>query len=187
MRRDVVWEFIGQKGLEHLTLTLEPEEIVAEGIVVVDLGDGPFRLDYRIICDGAWDFRRADISLDRGRAQARIEILRDETGWSIDGRPRPDLADCTFIDIRATPFTNTLPIRRLRLAPDERRVIEAVYVPIPDLAVSAVEQAYTRLDAEDPPSRFHYHGIAGNFQAELSVDADGIIIDYPPIWRRRTG
>ncbi len=188
MRRDIVWELIGQKGLEHLALEIGADRIVADGVVVTDFGEGSFRLDYRVVCDGSWDLRSAELSLERGGGQHRIQIRRGETGeWTVDGKPRPDFAGCAFIDIRATPFTNTLPIRRLRLAPDERRVLRVVYVPIPELELSAAEQAYTRLDASEPPHRFRYHGIVGNFQAELAVDADGIVIDYPPFWRRRAG
>ena len=42
-----------------------------------------------------------------------------EGHWQENGKDRPDLHGCIDIDIQATPFTNTLPIRRLGLKTGE--------------------------------------------------------------------
>lgn len=91
--------------------------------------------------------------------------------WSdANGAPRELLRGCIDVDLTATPFTNTLPIRRLKLERGERRVIRVAYVRVPELSVSAVEQAYTCIE---PNRRYHYEGLDTSFTADITVDADG--------------
>ena len=42
---------------------------------------------------------------------------------------------CIDVDIRATPFTNTLPIRRLALQPGESRDLRMAFIDVPGLDV----------------------------------------------------
>ena len=106
---------------------------------------------------------------------------------SRDGVPALVCEARTDIDIMTTPFTNTLPIRRLALPPDAATVLRVVYIRIPELSVEAFDQEYTRLDPAMPPRRFRYRSLASGFTAELAVDAGGLVIDYPGLWRRRHG
>ena len=49
--------------------------------------------------------------------EADLSLTGDGAGrWQIDGRDAPDLDGCLDLDIQVTPFTNSLPIRRLDLA-----------------------------------------------------------------------
>jgi len=88
---------------------------------------------------------------------------------------------CIDIDIAATPFTNTLPIRRLQLAEGERQPIEVAYISTPDLQVTRVEQAYTCIALN---REYRYEGIFRNFSADMTVDEDGLVIDYPTLFTR---
>ncbi|HEX6978862.1 MAG TPA: putative glycolipid-binding domain-containing protein [Alphaproteobacteria bacterium] len=188
MHRDVVWEWIRYPGLEHLSLDIGGDGITADGVIVADFGARPIRVHYAVRCDGAWRVRRAAVTADDGGTRRSAELARDAGGnWTVNGARRPDLDGCTDIDIMATPFTNTLPIRNLGLAPDERRQIRVVYVKLPELTLSAADQEYTRLDSAEPPRRFRYRGLDTGFVADLTVDADGLVVDYPGIWRRRGG
>lgn len=85
------------------------------------------------------------------------------------------------IDVSATPFTNTLPIRRLGLAPGEAREILVAYVAVPALVPEPVWQRYTCLEAG---RRYRYEGLFRSYVGELSVDADGLALDYPGTFRR---
>ena len=97
-----------------------------------------------------------------------------------DGADQPLLAGCIDVDIAATPFTNTLPVRRLGSALRRRTAIAVVYVPVPSLAPQRREQAYTLL----PNGRCLYEGPIGEFQAELELDADGLVLRYPSLFTR---
>ena len=187
MDREIVWEWLDRPGLEHLSLHVGGEGIVADGIVVVDL-DRAVRLRYRVLCDAAWRVRSASLSVEAGKTLRTVELLRDEAGaWRVDGAGRPDLDGCEEIDIQATPFTNTLPIRRLKLHPGLPHRLRVAYILVPSLTVEPGEQEYTRLDPSDPPRRFRYRNPGNGFVAELDVDADGLVVGYGAIWRRRAG
>lgn len=180
MARDIVWEWLDRPGLEHLSLDMGPAAVTAHGLVLVQLGPAPIRVAYELALDGGWTFRRARLTVDRDKA---IDIAHTEDGaWTVDGRARPDLAGCIDIDIMVTPFTNSLPIRRLVFEPDQPQTILAAYIRLPDLTVEPAAQDYTQLG----PNRFRYRSQSSGFTAELTVDSDGLVVDYPPIWRRRS-
>lgn len=184
MRRDIVWERLDRPGLEHLTLEIGADAIRAESLVLLQLDSGLVRLRYRLHADGNWRTRAASFRLDQGDVSRGLELARDGEGWRVDGQARADLVGCPDIDIAATPLTNTMPIHQLALAPGEARTFRAVYVRVPELTVAPMDQDYTRLDPATPPRRFRY--TSPGFTAEVAVDADGLVEDYPPGWKRRT-
>jgi hypothetical protein len=187
MRRDLVFEQLPASGLEHLAIEIEPDLVVADG-VVVDFDLGGFRLRYAVRCDGGWRFLAAKIAVETGGTERNLEIVRDEpVGWRVDGVRRPDLADCVDIDMMGTPFTNTLPVRRLDFAERLPRRIAVAWIKIPDLTVRRTDQAYVLLGRTPSGRRFGYREPASGFLAEIEVDGDGLVIAYGDIWRRRAG
>jgi hypothetical protein len=180
--RSVRWASEDGSGLEHLEFDAQPEGFVVESVLAGDRFEGEYGLIYRVECDAQWRVTRVVMKLAGG---GTLELLGDTNGNWTDGSgaPRDDLKGCIDIDISATPFTNTRPIRRLGLNKDERRVIRVVYIAVPAMTVEAVEQAYTCLE---PDRLYRYEGIFRQFTAELPVDEDGLVIDYPTLFRRVT-
>jgi hypothetical protein len=120
------------------------------------------------------------------REGTRIELRADGQGnWTgSDGHARSEFDGCIDVDISATPFTNTLPIRRLELRPGASSGIEVLYVALfPTLELRRAEQRYTRLDAAGG-ARYLYESVATGFRVELLVDDDGLVMDYPGFWER---
>jgi hypothetical protein len=175
-QRMLRWTDRDGNGLEHLSVVQTDAGIVAES--VVNAADFR-RLSYRLDIDPLWRVRTVDIQMVDG---PELRIFADGLGgWrDVDGADIPHLAGCIDVDIAATPFTNTLPIRRLALAVGAARTIKVAYVSLPDLAVNPVEQRYTRLS----DSRFLYEGLSTSFSAELDVDDHGIVVDYPAVFLR---
>ena len=188
MHRDIVWEWVDRPGLEHLSLNVADDAITAEGLVVVALGGDVVRLNYSVRCDGGWNVREASLSLDDKEGRRSTRLVRDDRGdWLVDGVKRPDLVGCTDIDIKATPFTNTLPIRRLTLDTDAPTGLRVAYIDIPALRIEPFDQEYSRLDPAVPSRRFRYRSVVSGFVADLEVDEAGVVIDYAGLWRRRCG
>jgi hypothetical protein len=88
------------------------------------------------------------------------------------------------IDISATPFTNTLPIRRLGLKPGESEQLAVTYVRVPELLVGPEWQRYGCLEARAEGGLYRFEALPAGFTAELPVDAEGLVIDYPGLFRR---
>lgn len=183
--RQVSWEWTDAPGLEALRVTKTAASIVADGSVVGQLEGTPLRARYRIEHDGAWRFRNAEIELGAPGAERKLRIARrDDGAWEIDGAPRPDLAACEDLDLMITPYTNTPPLAAKPLAPSESRTLRVAWVHFPDLAVHNVRQEYTRLDDGTGPRRYRYKNLQSGWTGELTLDAEGLVMEYGS-WRRR--
>jgi uncharacterized protein len=93
------------------------------------VADGhPFRLSYEVRCDPYWRVRAARVGVPG--EPPRVELFSDGEGnWTgSDGQAVSYLRGCEYVDISETPFTNTLPIRRLGLAPGESAEIAVAYL-----------------------------------------------------------
>jgi hypothetical protein len=93
------------------------------------------------------------------------------------------VAGCIDVDLNFSPSTNVLPIRRLNLAVGESQIVRAAWLRFPSFVLEPLEQRYTRI-AED---RVHYESFTTNFQAELRVSRNGMVLDYENIWIAETG
>jgi hypothetical protein len=190
MARDVLWAPWDAPGLEHLRLEIGAASISADGAIITVFEGEVFRASYQIVCDAAWRVRQMRIVMSHPAAIA-LDLRADDDGhWSnMSGAPLPALDGCIDVDFAATPFTNTLPIRRLGLQPGESAEVGVVYIDAPSLEVTPVRQRYTCLESGADGSRYRfealpYAALPGGFSAELSVDAAGLALDYPPLFRR---
>lgn len=186
MQRDVLWSVWEKPGLEHLRLTIGENEIIADGELITTLFDNrPFRVDYWIQCDAEWRVRELRVSADGGEPVAVILRSDGEGHWiDEDGNARPDLEGCIDVDIMATPFTNTLPIRRFEWSVGTVRELNMAYVTLPSLEVVRAPQRYTCLHTRENHGLFRYESVSSGYTNELPVDKDGLVLDYPGIWRR---
>jgi hypothetical protein len=112
----------------------------------------------------------------------RIELYCDGGGsWSDDSGARDEFRGAIDVDISATPFTNTLPIRRLKLGTMQSADINTVYINLPELRVTTDAQRYTCLD---PGRLYRYESLGGDFVRDIEVDSDGLVVTYPGLFRR---
>lgn len=185
-----MWAAADGPGLEHLRLAVDAAGVAADGVVVGVEEGHAFRLRYAIRCDAAWRVREVRVEaleVDAGE----VVLLADGAGRWTDGRGEalPELDGCLDVDLSATPFTNTLPIRRLGLRPGESAEIGVAFIAAPGLGVAAVRQRYSCLEARPDRGRYRfeslpYGGLPEGFVAELAVDGDGLVVDYPGLFRR---
>ena len=71
-------------------------------------------------------------------------------------------------------------IGRLKLPIGRSAEIKAAYITVPELELSPAPQRYTRLAAD----RYRYEGLGTGFAAEIAIDADGLVLDYPGVFER---
>jgi hypothetical protein len=116
----------------------------------------------------------------------KVELLSGGEGnWTTpDGRAVTYLEGCEYVDISETPFTNTLPIRRLGLAPGESAEISVAYVEGTELQPWPEHQRYTCLEMGDGNGLYRFESLDGGFTADLPVDTDGLELDYPGLFRK---
>ncbi|PRZ07677.1 hypothetical protein BCE75_104145 [Isoptericola sp. CG 20/1183] len=169
----VVWHGVASDSVEHLDLTVRDGRLRARSIV--DLG--PERLEYAVELDPDWTFVALSLRSSDGRT---LELAHDDGEWHADGSPRPDLVEAVDLDLAFSPFTNTLPIRRLGLAVGDAADIVTAYVDHESFTVTADPQRYTRLGSE----QYLYESRDSDFRREITVDEDGLVVDYPGLFAR---
>lgn len=175
-----VWADDSRTGLDRLVVTRSPGRIVATGHVIGPEAT-PFEVDYLVECDESWRTRLVRIS---DKVSGRILELRaagDGTWTDGNDAELPPLNGAIDVDISATPFTNTLPIRRLELAIGGSADITTAYIAVPDFTMSADPQRYTRT-AE---GTYRFESLDSDFTRDITVDRDGFVLDYPGLFYRR--
>jgi uncharacterized protein len=181
MECDLYWRALTWRALEHLHLREDGSGVHADSLIVGSLDDSPLRLRYDVECDRDWRTTAIRVS-DLNGDEHVVLTHTDDTGWrDASGNDRPELADAIDVDIAATPFTNALPIRRLRLQTGQAQEITVVFIAVaPSLSFRPLRQRYTRLAGD----RYLYESLESDFKRELLVDPNGLVIDYPGFWRR---
>ena len=163
---------------EHCTLTQRDSGLSLVGTVLGSEGGVPVRIEYRVLADAEGLTTAAHVRDLRGFEQRTLVLERDSKGgWSVDGKTVRGLKGATDVDLGCSPSTNTLPIRRLRLGVGASKTIKAAWVRFPELTVVKADQKYTRLD------EFTYRYSSGEFEAELTVDDEGLVAAYAE-WAR---
>src|SRR5215210_4768062 len=153
-------------GLEHLRLLTSDGGVVANGLAIGLEAGLPFRIGYEVRCDGRWRVREVRAAApDSGRPVLRL--LSDGEGhWKRrGGEPLPELDGCIDVDISATPFTNTLPIRRLGLEPGESAEVDVAYVRVPELLVGPEKQRYGCLEAQAKGGLYRFEALPSGITA----------------------
>lgn len=155
-----------------------------EGTITGVEDDQPFRAQYRVTVDRLWRTRLAGLTVWRGPEQNGFKLGRSDDGdWTAfsSGRELAPLSGLTDVDISLTPATNTLPLRRLKLAIGESAETTAVWIR-PDLNIEPLPQRYTRTGEQ---TYLYESGVDyADFRREITVDEQGLVVAYPGVWQR---
>jgi uncharacterized protein len=188
--RAVVWLKDERAGCEFAEIALEPDRLTARGVA---LGSSPipYRLDYALETGAGFVTTLLDVS-SQGAGWSRRLVLRGSGAgsWTIDADAygHPDLtppggdsaalAGALDCDLGLSPVTNVMPILRHGLLSDGGPVeLTAAWVSVPDLRVQPDGQRYTSVGE----NLVRYDALDGSFSATISVDDDGLVVDYPGI------
>jgi hypothetical protein len=176
----ILWRRLDLPGHDAAEITQQRNRWNLAGTAMFVYRRQPCRLDYEIECDMTWGTRDVTVRGQIGQSPVSLVLSRDSGGeWCANGVAQPDVRGCIDVDLGFSPCTNSLPIRRLKLAVGARAEVRAAWVRFPDLSLEVLQQSYTRI-AE---VTYLYESAAGDFKRELTVNADGFVVDYPGLWR----
>jgi hypothetical protein len=127
-----------------------------------------------------WQVRQ--FLLFRDLAEPDLWLATDGSGrWGeMNGAHRGELDGCHDIDLACTPFTQTVPIRRLALREGDSAEISVALVDPNTLEVRSEVQRYTRLGSHS----WRFEQPESDATAEFTVDELGLVTDYPSLFRR---
>jgi hypothetical protein len=177
--RIIVWRRLDMPGAEYCRLWQEDEKWHIHGTVVLRLDGRPLQAHYRIECNKKWETERVEVDLEvAGESHALRLSVDGERRWWAEDRELSAVRGCFDVDLGITPSTNTLPIRRLKLAAGQAEDVRAAWVKFPEMEVLLLPQTYTRTDEHT----YRYESNNGSFTADLEVDSSGIVTYYPGGW-----
>lgn len=186
-----MWSALEWSGIEHTVIHETGEGVSVDGVIVARLDDMPSRISYRLSLDAGYRVKRVELrhfslDLDVADPTHRLTLEADGEGhWSgPDDRPWADFEGCIDVDISVTPYTNTLPIRRLGLEPGESQQIDVLWIRVPGMEIRRERQEYSCLEWGENGGRFRYRSLGTGYENEILVDHNGVVIDYPDLFER---
>src|SRR5256885_9243091 len=168
------------------------DRLSAEG-VAIGTQPVPYRLDYQLEIAPGFVTSRLRVT-SRGEGWRRsLDLRRSDAGvWTIiagaDGKvdlapaggDPASLANALDCDLGLSPVTNLMPILRHELLSGGGPVeLTAAWVSVPDLGVRPDGQRYSYVRGGSDCHVVRYAAADGSFAAEITLDRDGIVIDYP--------
>lgn len=145
-----------------------------------------YTASYTLTTDETGVVERLTVRVIRAMGEQHVALTRSEEGmWLVDhgqGAARTNFGGALDVDLQFSPLFNALPVRRLNPHRSAaKHDLAMVFVSLPGLEVSRVPQGYRTVSLGDPA----VVGLSSDsLETELTVDADGLVLEYPGLARR---
>jgi hypothetical protein len=182
MQTNLLWRGREYYSLENCLVDGTPDAFTIKSTIIGYYQEKIYRLEYSIQTNKAWRTLAVEINSWHDNQTQRIHFKGDGEGnWTDDGKTIEAFTGCIDVDIPLTPFTNTLPINRLKLSKGQTQEIKVIYFDILEKKISAVRQKYTCIS----PTSYYYENVPNDFEATIEVDKSGFVVDYPDLFVRK--
>lgn len=153
----------------------------------LDVGPGWVTRSLRVTTHGFGWSRSLELERSASGQWSAMSTSQGEADLPAPGLNDPGTLDGAIdCDLGLCPVTNTMPIRRLGLL--EREVGEThlimAWVEVPSLRVIRSDQLYSSPPPTSGLNQVRYESYSRDFNAQLTVDHDGLVIDYPTLAQR---
>lgn len=139
--------------------------------------EGPVEIRYSVNLSADWTTTSVGVHIRAPSDDRSVALVRRDDGtWLVGDDAIDAFSGADDADFAWTPATNTIPIRRLDLAPGQSATIEAIVIPFPGRDVERRTQTYERL----APRRWRYR--AGDYETDLTTNEHGFVVAYPGRW-----
>jgi hypothetical protein len=200
VQRLLIWSGVEGWLAEAAGLELGEAGLSARG-TQLGVDPVPYRLDYRLDASVGWVTRSLEVEAAGEGWRRRLALARDGDGtWRCEAAaegevelPPPGgrlagLDEALDCDLGLSPLTNLMPVRRagLERGPGALDIV-AAWVSSPDLSlhVSAQRYEHVRREGGGAVVRYADRGAHDGFVADLVLDADGLVLEYPGLARRQ--
>jgi hypothetical protein len=181
MQTNLLWTGLKYYSLENCLVKVGETGSEIASTIIGSYDGKIYKIEYRIQTNPNWETVFFEIN---SRHSNQIQVIRFEGdgkgNWLNNSKKTSQFSGCIDVDIPLTPFTNTLPIRRLNLSKNEAKEIQVVYCDILGQQLKPVRQKYTCLSN----SNYHYENVPNDFEATIEIDDEGFVIDYPSLFAR---
>ncbi|PZS39863.1 MAG: hypothetical protein DLM62_05960 [Pseudonocardiales bacterium] len=188
MTKMLTWAGVDRLRLEGARVLLGERGMRAIGSVVSVARDGieAYTASYSLTTDEACVVQRLTVRIARATGEQHVILTRSEEGiWLVDhgqGAARTDFGGALDVDLAFSPLFNALPVRRLDLHRGAAlHDLPVVFVALPSLEVCRVSQVYRTVSLGEPAV---VSISSGTWDVELTVDAGGMVLEYPGLASR---
>jgi hypothetical protein len=184
------WQAGDGRSLESARVLLGGGGLRALGRSVRAAEDGAaFTASYRLVVGESGALQRLSVTSASSERERSLTLNRTEDGyWLLDtgaGGARAEFDGAVDVDLQFSPLFNALPIRRLRLHREAaEQTVPMVFVSLPGLEVGLARQTYRTVSVLDADERSTVAFSSGALAADITVDADGMVLDYPGLAAR---
>lgn len=183
-KHSILWRRLDMPGHESACLARRDAGWLLCGTAIFAHDGSACCLDYQVICGTQWQTLSGKVKGWVGERIVEIEISVDsQRCWWLNGKERPELMGCSDLDLNFSPSTNLIPLRRLGLALGQGVGVRAAWLRFPSFTLESLEQYYTRVNE----AIYRYESAGGRFVAELKVNEEGFITEYPGLWEQEFG
>jgi hypothetical protein len=181
MQTNLLWSGIEYNSLENCLVRATDTGAEIDSVIVGGYGEKIYRVEYQIRTNQNWETIFVEIKSQHSNIRDHFTFESDAKGnWVLNGKPANQFQGCIDVDIPLTPFTNTLPIKRLNTQKGEVSEIYVLYIDLLERQITPVRQKYIRLS----DTQYHYENIPNDFEANIEVDELGYVVDYPMLFTR---
>jgi hypothetical protein len=181
MQTNLLWTGREYHSLENCLVNVTATGAEITSTIIGHYEEKIYKIEYRIKTNQNWGTVFFEID---SRHSNQIQLIRFEGdgkgNWMSNGKKATKFKGCIDIDIPLTPFTNTLPIKRLHLNRNEAQEIRVIYCDLLEQQIKPVRQKYTCLSN----TAYHYENVPNDFEATIRVDESGFVVDYPSLFVR---
>ena len=183
MQTNILWTGREYHSIENCLVTTDQNGADIRSIIVGTYQSKIYRVEYQIKTNARWETVFAGIKSRHSNNEEYILLEGDGKGnWTRNGESIPAFAGCVDVDIPLTPFTNTLPVKRLDTEIGKEQQIKVLYLDLLEEQIKPVHQKYIRLS----DTVYHYENVPNDFEADITVDDFGLVVDYPELFVRTT-
>jgi len=181
MQTNLLWTGREYYSLENCLVNTTDNGSEINSVVIGKYGEKIYRVEYQIKTNQNWETVYLAVQSQYINQREQFFFESDGKGnWRMDGRQADQFRGCIDVDIPLTPFTNTLPINRLKLGQHEEHQIQVIYLDLLEKRIIPVRQKYIRLSQ----TKYQYENIPNDFEAKIEVDNLGFVVDYPSLFVR---
>jgi uncharacterized protein len=188
----LTWQRLESPSLESVRLLFSGSRLRAYGRIVAAAnqatGTQAFNASFAASVERAEEAGKLLFRTTTADEERQMSLNRTEDGlWLIDHgdgtQQRSAFDGAIDVDVSGAVTFNALPIRRLGLHREAgEHELPVLTVSLPDLSVMVVRQTYRTVSIDKGGAVINYSD--PDFDADLTIDRDGMLIDFPGRARR---
>ena len=174
--RTIVWQALSWPSTVVHTHTID-DGIHGHGLAVGKTdGDIPFAMEYDVALTADWNIKEMSIKSLLDERAIRL-VHKDGQWYNGAGQHLAEFDGVELVDISISPFTNTLPIKRLQFEGERPQKVDIIYFDENKFSIYRLQQIYSKVGEWT----YRYQDI---ILPDFVVDNEGLVVEFPKIFKR---